>query len=100
MPTGGAFRGSRRYGGAHVGFVIHCGLSCGRHGSVPNTDSGNFAVVTQDGQSPGIKQEMLSGARWKPDPARRENPQYVSVRKQSDIALKIGTKSCSWQSAA
>ena len=30
---------------------------------------------------------MLSGARWKPDPARRENPEYVSVRKQSDIAL-------------
>jgi len=43
---------------------------------------------------------MLSGARWKPDLARRENPQYVSVRKQGDIALKIGTKSCSWQSAA
>jgi hypothetical protein len=32
---------------------------------------------------------MLSGARWKPDPARRENPECVSVRKQVEVASEL-----------
>src|SRR5208283_287681 len=55
--------------------------------SVPDPDSGKFVVVGQNAQSARIEQEMLSGARWKPDPPRHEDAEDVSVRKQSDIPV-------------
>ena len=38
-------------------------------------------------ESARIEQEVLSGTRRQPDPARHQYAQHVSVREQGDVAL-------------
>ena len=60
-------------------------LEC--EGRVPDLQRWNAPVVAQHAEGARIEQEVAAVARGQPEPARREDPEQVPVRKQRHISL-------------
>jgi hypothetical protein len=56
-------------------------------GPIPDPHGGYVPVVAENAQGAGVKQEVLPGARRRPDPARYEYAQHVPVGEQRNVAI-------------